>query len=154
MISHEDKELVYLLHNYADKNLCGEKNAMHGFELGTYLLISGSQSTIERKIRKLREFHNNPDLFPFQRKLLSNQSGYFFAETKPSLEQTQQQYREAAYHDIKVGIKFLLKGKELLKQANLEGQLKLAITKFTKKITNIASEIDLREDENGTIQNL
>lgn len=138
-LSFEDNDLVYRFHDLAEKLMIGEQNAMHAIDVGKCLGLCGTNEYICRKMRALRERHNSND-FPFMKKILSSQNGYYMAETKSTLDETTKQYSVAAYRKIKASVKMLNEARILLKAAGDEGQLRLALTKFTKKINEIGGK--------------
>lgn len=110
---------VYVLHSVM-KNHVGRRNAIHAHTLANLLGVD------TRALRNLRAEHNSANS-EFDNLILSDNSGYYFPEKKETREETLDQIKLAIQRKQRMGIALLVEANEMLKRANLDGQIKLDI---------------------------
>lgn len=106
---------VYMLHSVM-KNHIGKNNAIHATKLANLLGIN------KRTLRLLRAEHNSSNS-EFDNLILSDNSGYYLPEKRDSRDDTLEQIKAAVKRKQKMAIALLLEANELLKRANLDGQI-------------------------------
>jgi hypothetical protein len=128
--------LAYKLHDFLLQNCVGESRAMKAQELAFVLgLESGT-----RQLRLLRA-EINSSISEIQRKVLTNNSGYFIAAAETP-EKAYEQYRQSAWRKIKTGVSMIQEGKRLLESINMDGQVRIDLTGYLKPIVEIYNKIE------------
>lgn len=120
MNNNEIKKLnpkVYMLHAVM-KNHVGKNNAIHAGDLALLLGVD------KRTLRSLRAEHNS-DASEFDNLILTDNNGYYLPEKLENRNDTLEQIKIAIKRKQKMGLALLIEANEMLKRANLDGQIKM-----------------------------
>ena len=139
--------LAYKLHDFLLQNCVGESKAYKAKELVFILGLDGGT----RQLRHLRA-EINSSISEIQRKVLTNNSGYFIAAAETP-EKAYEQYRQSAWRKIKTGVSMIQEGKRLLESINMDGQVRIDLTGHLKPIVEIYNKIE-RQNQPSTFSDL
>lgn len=120
MRNNEIKKLhpkVYILHSIM-LNHVGKENAVHAGTLADLLGVD------RRTLRSLRAEHNS-SRSEFDNLILTDNNGYYLPEKFENRNDTLEQIKIAIQRKQRMGLALLVEANEMLKRANLDGQIKL-----------------------------